>query len=108
MKSVEPSTGTSKRPRGEASTATPASGDMPTTKEVHVNPTIAMDPSSDEDAINLIVTPLLSLCAMMESFFTTQVPHGQLIDELLIKVAALKANFAEYRATFPPSSPSDA
>ena len=81
MKSVEPSTRTSKRPRGEASTTALASGDMPATEELHVNPTIAMDPSGDEDAVDLIVTPLLSLRTMMESFFTTQVA---MMDSLLM------------------------
>ena len=36
MKSAEPSTRTSKRPRGEASTTALASGDMPATEELHV------------------------------------------------------------------------
>ena len=71
MKSFEPSTWTSKRPRGEASTATPASGDMATTEEVHVDPTATVDPSSDEDVVDLIVTPPLSLHTMMKSFMTT-------------------------------------
>ena len=39
MKSVEPSIGTSKRPKGDASIVAPSSGDQPAAKEVHVDPT---------------------------------------------------------------------
>ena len=45
---------------------------------------------------------------MMEYFMTTQTTHGQLIDELLTKVATLRADFAENRRDFPPPPPSDA
>ena len=45
MKRAKPSTGTSKRPRGEASTASPASGAMPTAEETYVDLTVAVDPS---------------------------------------------------------------
>ena len=108
MKSAEPSTGTSKRPRGEASTATPTSSDMPTAKEVHMNPIATMDPSSDDDVVDPTVTSPLSLCAMMKSFMTTQAAHGELIDELLTEVAALRVDFAKYRSDFPPPPPFDA
>ena len=108
MKSAEPSTGTSKRSRGEATVAASASGAMPIAKAVHVDPTAAVDPSSDDDVVDPTVTPPLSLCVMMESFMTTQVTHGQLIDELLTKVAVLRADFVEYRSAFPPPPPSDA
>ena len=37
----------------------------------------------------------------------TQAAHGQLIDEPLSKIAILRANFAEYRSTFPPPPPFD-
>ena len=83
MKSAEPSTGTSKRSRGEASSTAPTSGAMPTTDEVHVDPTTIMDPFSDDDAVDPIVTPPLSLRAMMNSFMTTQAAYGQLLNELL-------------------------
>ena len=43
----------------------------------------------------------------MESFMTTQVAHGQLLDELLTEVASLRADFAEYRSAFPPPPPFD-
>ena len=107
MKSAEPSTRTSKRPRGEAFTTAPASGDMSAAEEVHVDPTAVVDPSGDDEVVDPTVTPPLSLRAMMESFMTTQTTHGQLLDELLIEVAALKADFAEYRSVFPPPPPSD-
>ena len=93
MKSAKPSTKTSKRPRG-ASIATPASGDQPTTEEILV------DPTATDDTTDPIVAPPLSLRAMMETFMTTQAAHGQLIDELLTKVVALRADFAKYRSAF--------
>nr|POE66419.1 hypothetical protein CFP56_29266 [Quercus suber] len=37
----------------------------------------------------------------------TQATHGQLIDELLSEIAALRADFAKYRSAFPPPPPSD-
>ena len=53
------------------------------------------------------VPPLLSLRAMMESFITTQAAHGQLLNELITKVAALRVDFTEYRNAFPPLPPLD-
>ena len=44
---------------------------------------------------------------MMETFMTTQVAHGQLLDELISNVAALRADFSEYRSVFPPPPPYD-
>ena len=102
MKSAEPNIEASKRSRGEASTTAPASGAMPAAEEIHV------DPSGDDDAVDPTVIPPFSLHAMMESFMTTQTTHGQLLDELVIEVAALRADFVEYRSVFPPPSPSDA
>ena len=107
MKSDELNIGTSKRPRGEASTIAPTSGDQPATEEVHVDPTVAVDPTSDDDTVNPTITLPLSLCAMIETLMTTQKAHGQLIDELLIEVVALRADFAEDRGAFPPPPPSD-
>ena len=110
MKSDELNIGTSKRPRGEASTTAPTSSDQPATEEVHADPTVAVDPTSDDDTANptkATITLPLSLCAMMETLMTTQKAHGQLIDELLIEVVALRADFAEDRGAFPPPPPSD-
>ena len=76
MKSVEPSTGISKRPRGETSTAALAFGDMPADEEVHMDPIAAVDPSGDDDIVDPTVTPPFSLRAMMKSFMTTQAAHG--------------------------------
>ena len=61
MKSAEPSTRTSKRSRGEATVAASASGAMPIAKAVHVDPTAAVDPSSDDDAVEPTVTLPLSI-----------------------------------------------
>ena len=107
MKSAEPSTGTSKRSRGEASTATPASGAMPATEETFVDPTATVDPSGGDNDVDPTIDPPLSLRAMMESFITTQAAHGQLLDELLMEVTFLRADFAKYRSVFPPPPPSD-
>ena len=71
MKSVELSTETSKRQRGEASTVASASSDQPTTEEVHMDPTVVMDPAGDDDTVDPTVTSPLLLCAMMETFMTT-------------------------------------
>ena len=74
MKSDELNIGTSKRPRGEASTTAPTSSDQPATEEVHADPTVAVDPTSDDDTANptkATITLPLSLCAMMETLMTT-------------------------------------
>lgn len=44
---------------------------------------------------------------MMETFMMTQTTHGQLLDELITKVAALRSDFTEYRRSFPPPPPLD-
>ena len=88
-KSAEPSTGTSKRSQGEASTTAPASGAMLVAEETFVDPIAIVDPSGGANGVDPNVTPPLSLHAMIESFMTTQATHGQLLDELLTEVAAL-------------------
>ena len=97
MKSVKTSTGTSKRSRGEATTTAPISGAMSAIEETFMDPITAMDPSSVAEDVDPTVTPPLSLCATMESFMTTQAAHRQLLDELLIEVASLQADFAAHR-----------
>ena len=101
MKSAEPSTGTSKRSRGEASTTTPA------TEEAFVDSTVVVDLVSGAEDVDPMVDPPLSLRAMMQSFMTTQAAHGQLLDELLMQVAFLRADFVENRSAFPPPPPFD-
>ena len=71
IKSVEPSTRTSKRSRGETSIIAPASGAMPAAKETFVNPTITVDLSGGAENVDPTVAPPLSLYAMMQSFMTT-------------------------------------
>ena len=61
MKSAEPSTGTSKRPRGDASTTSSA---MPVVEETYVDSTVVVDPVGHED-VDPLVAPPLSLRAMM-------------------------------------------
>ena len=71
--------------------------------------TAAVDPSGSDDDVDVdpTITPPLLLHAMMESFMTTQTAHGQLLDVLMIEVAALLADFAKYRSVFPPPPPSN-
>ena len=88
----------------------------PPSKEIHFDPTIVVaDDGVDGVDIDIgdakpTVPPVptrLSLQAMMETFMTTQAPHGQLLDELISEVAALRMDFDEYKGAFPPTSPSD-
>ena len=44
---------------------------------------------------------------MMETFMTTRAAHGQLLDSLIIDVAALRIEFNEHRSSFLPHPPSD-
>ena len=71
MKSAKPSTGMSKRSRGEASTIAPASGTTPAAEEMFVDPTASVDPVSGAEDVDPTVAPPLSLFAMMQSFMTT-------------------------------------
>nr|POE46207.1 hypothetical protein CFP56_60596 [Quercus suber] len=48
-----------------------------------------------------------SLDAMMETIMTTQALHGQLLHGLLVDVAALRVDIADYRRPVPPSPPSN-
>ena len=93
MKSAKPSTRTLKRSRGEASTIAPTSGIMPVTEETSVDPITAVDPSGGVDDVDPTIDPPLSPCAMMQSFMTTQVAHGQLLDELLTEGCILESRF---------------
>ena len=65
MKSTKPSTGISKRPIRNASTAAPVFGDLPAAEENPVN--LAAD---------LTVAPPPLLHATMETFMTTQAVNG--------------------------------
>ena len=68
MKSVEPSIGTSKRPRGDASTT---SGAMPVVEETYVDLTVVVDPAGHLKDVNPSRAPPFSLRAMMQSIMTT-------------------------------------
>ena len=76
MNSAEPSTRTLKRSRGEASTTASASSAMFAVDETSVDLTAAVDPSGGANDVDPTITLPLSLCAMMETFMTTQVVHG--------------------------------
>ena len=82
-------------------------------EEILVNPT-AVVAKDDVDEVDVeigdaepTIPPPFSLHATMETFMTTQVAHGQLLDELITEVIALRANFTEYRNSFPPIPSSD-
>ena len=76
MKSVEQSTGTSKRLRGEAFTTAFASGTMLAIEETFMGLTAVVDPFGGADDVDPTVASPLSLRVMMESFTTTQAAHG--------------------------------
>ena len=102
MNSVEQSTVTSKRPRGDAATTSSA---MLAAEETFMDLTIVVDLASVVEDVDPTVAPPLSLHAMMRSIMTTQATYGQLLDELLAEVASLRANFRDYRSSFPPPPP---
>ena len=70
-----------------------------------MDPTVAVDPVGGVEDVDSTVAPPLSLRAMVQSIMTTQAAHGQLLDELLTKVATLRADFTDYRSSFPPPPP---
>ena len=41
----------------------------------------------------------------MQSIMMTQATQGQLLDELLTEVASLRADFLDYKSSFPPPPP---
>ena len=75
---------------------------MDLVEEIHVDPT-----AGNTKTVDLAITPPLSLQAIMETFMTTQATYGQLINELLIEVAALRVDFAKYKSAFPLPPPFD-
>ena len=104
MKSDKPSTRTSKRSQRDASTTF---GAMPIVEEAFVDLTTAVDLATGASAedVNPTVALPLSLCAVMQSFMTTQVAYGQLLDELLTEVSFFRVDFVEYRSDFPSPPP---
>ena len=87
-------------------------GDLPS-EEIPIDP-IAVVAKDNVDEVEVktsdtqpTVPPPLSLRAMMETFITTQAAHGQLLNELITKVVALRVDFTEYRNAFPPLPPLD-
>ena len=80
---------------------------------MHGDPTATVAEDGDDEVdIDIAATahtgpPPPSLCAMMETVMMTQATHGQLLDGLLAKVAALRVDLADYRHPIPPSPPSD-
>ena len=67
------------------------------------------DDEVDVDTTAIVHTgpPPPSLHAMMETVMTTQVTHRQLLNGLLVEVAALQADLADYRHPVPPSPSSN-
>nr|POF12308.1 hypothetical protein CFP56_68053 [Quercus suber] len=93
----------------------------PTVGDEHFDPTTAVD-DEDEDAaiagpsraspslrsmLERVLETQSSHYTMMETFMTTQAACGQLLDSLIIDVAALRVEFIEYRSSFLPHPPSD-
>ena len=70
-----------------------------------MDPTAAVDPASHAEDVDPSIAPPLSLRATMQSIMTTQAAQGQLLDELLTKVALLRPHFLDYRSSFSPPSP---
>ena len=87
-------------------------GDVPN-EDMHGDPIaiVAQDGDDEVDVDTAATThtgpPRPSLCAMMKTFMMTQAAHGQLLDGLIAKVAALRVDFSEYRSAFPPPPPFD-
>ena len=79
---------------------------------MHGDPTtvVAEDCDDEIDVDTVAAThtcpPPPSLRAMMETVMMTQVAHGQILDGLLAKVIALRANLVDYRCPVPLSPPS--
>ena len=71
MKSAEKSTGTSKRPQGDAA---PSSRAMLATEETFVDLIATVDSTGGVEDVD--PTAPLSLRAMMQSIMTTQAAHG--------------------------------
>ena len=78
---------------------------MPATEETYVDPTAAVDPAGHAEDVDPSIAPPLTLRAMMQSIITTQAAQGQLLDELLTKVASLRVDFSNNRSFFPPPPP---
>ena len=75
---------------------------MDLVEEIHVDPTVG-----NAKTIDPAITPPFSLQAIMETFMTTQATYGQLINELLTEVTALRVDFAKNKSAFPPPPPFD-
>ena len=97
MKSVEPGTRTSKRPRGDAATSF---GAMPATEETFVDPIATVDPIGGAEGVDPIVAPPLSRCAMMQSIMTTQATYGHLLDELILQITGVLFHLHPLRTDF--------
>ena len=106
-KFVDPSVGSSKRTRVQSTT-----GDAPH-EDMHEDPTATVaedgDDEVDVDTAAAMHTgpPPSSLRAIMETIMTTQAAYRQLLYGFFAKVAALRADLADYRRIVPPSPPSD-
>ena len=66
---------------------------MLATEKTFVDPITTVDLTVDAEDVDPTIAPLLALRAMMQSIMTTLAAHGQLLDELLMKVALFKVDF---------------
>ena len=74
-------------------------------EETYVDSIAAVDPAGHAEDVDPSVAPPLSLRAMLQSIITTQAAQGQLLDELLTKVASVRVDFSDNRIFFPPPPP---
>ena len=75
---------------------------------MHGDPTVVVAKVDVDTAVAAYTSPPpRSLRAMMETVMATQATHGQLLDGLLVEVAALRVDLADYRHPTPPSPPFD-
>ena len=80
---------------------------------MHGDPIVAVAKNDDDEVdVDTVATahtcpPPPSLRAMIKTIMMTQAAYGQLIDGLLVEVAAARVNLANYRRPVPPSLPSD-
>lgn len=101
-KPTKPSVGTTKRQREE-----PSHEDVPIDPTTAVDVDVATDadgPSTASHSLRFMLERVLKMQSsqhiMMETFMTTQVAHGQLLDDLISNVAALTVDFIELGVLF--------
>ena len=84
---------------------------VPPIENVPFDPTAVVSDDDEEDDAKLDAAgpsrSFPSLRDMMQTFMMTDTAYGQLLDELITEVVALRSDFTEYWRSFPPPPPSD-